>query len=156
MKNVTAPLENSLTVPQNVKHSYPMTQKRNENIRPRKNMDMDIHSSSMQKATRTSNGLVSKIYRQLMMLNGIKTNSRLKKWAKYVIKHFSKEDIQMANRHMKRCSTSLAIREIQMETTVRYQLTQSKKLPSKKFTNNKCWRGCVWRDGNTPTLLVEV
>ena len=130
--------------------------KRNENIRPHKNMDMDIHSSSTPKAPMTSNGLVSKIYRQLMMLNGIKTDSLLKKRAKYVIKHFSKEDIQMANRHVKRCSTSLAIREIQMKTTVRYQLTQSKWLPSKKFTNNKCWRGCVWRDGNTPTLLVGV
>ena len=100
----------------------------------------------------TDKGLISKIYKQLIQLNTRKTNSPIKKWGKDLNRYFRKKDIQMANKHMKRCSTLLIFREMQIRTTMRYHLTPVRMAIIKSRQTVNAGEGV--EKGNALALLV--
>jgi uridine kinase len=93
-------------------------------------------------------GLITRIYRELKKLSP-QINEPIKKWVTELNRTFSKEEIQMAKKHMKKCSPSLAIKEMQIKTTLRFYLTTIKITIIKNTTNNRYWRGC----GEKGTLI---
>jgi hypothetical protein len=82
---------------------------------------------------------VTRIYRKLKTLNSPKINEPIKKWATELNRTFSKEEIQMAKKHMKKCSTPLVIKQIQIKTTLRFHLTSVSIAIIKNTNNNRCW-----------------
>jgi hypothetical protein len=82
---------------------------------------------------------INRIYRELKKLNSLKINEPIKKWATERKRTFSKEEIQMARKHMKKHSPFLAIKEMQMKTSLRFHLTPVRIAIIKNTTTNRCW-----------------
>jgi hypothetical protein len=99
--------------------------------------------------------LITRIYRELKKLNSPNFNDPRKKWATELNRTFLKEEIQMAKKHMKKCSPSLGIKEMQMKTTLRFHLTPVR-IGSIKNTNNQQMLVRMQGKMNPYTLLVRM
>ena len=91
----------------------------------------------------TDKGLISKVYKKVIQLNNKKQTTQSQKWTEDLNRHFPKEDIQIAKNHMRRCLTSLIIREMQIKTAMRYHFTPIRMAIVIRSINNEFWRGCA-------------
>jgi hypothetical protein len=90
----------------------------------------------------SNKGEISRIYRELKKLTPQRINTPVKKWAPELNWEFSKEEVQMASKYMKKCLNSLVIKEMQIKTTLKFHLTPVRVAIIKGNNNNKCWQGC--------------
>jgi hypothetical protein len=97
-------------------------------------------------------GLIARIHGEFKNLNTPKINEPITQWATKLNRTFPKEEIQMAKTQMKKCSPSLAIKEMQIKITLRFHFTPVRIAVMNNNTNNKCWQRC--RERNPKTLLM--
>ncbi|KAL6030647.1 hypothetical protein STEG23_018137 [Scotinomys teguina] len=104
--------------------------------------------------TTSDRGLISRIYKELKKHDIKTSNSPIEKWAIELNREFTAEEYRMAERHLRKCSTSLLIREMQIKTTLRYHLTPVRMAKIKNTEDSSCWRGCGAR-GTLPHCWWE-
>jgi hypothetical protein len=92
--------------------------------------------------SKSNRGLISNIYEELKKLDSRKPNNPIKKWDTKLNKEFSTEEYWMTEKHLKKCSTYFAIREMQIKTTLRFQLTPVRMAKTKYSDDSRCWQGC--------------
>jgi hypothetical protein len=91
---------------------------------------------------KSDRGIISNIYKELKKVDSIKSNNPIKKWGSELNKEFSLKEYQMAEKHLKKCSASLIIREMQIKITLRFHLTPVRMVKIKNSGVSRCWRGC--------------
>jgi hypothetical protein len=91
---------------------------------------------------KSDRGLIYNMYKEFKNLDSRETNNAIKKWGTELNKEFFTEEYQIVKKHLKKCSTSLVIREMQIKTPLRFYLTPVRMAKIKTSSDSRCWRGC--------------